>query len=500
MTITKANYDQFVKRNFPLENIEEPTYGATATVPAPAEIESVDIPQKKPAGKFWNSLGGIAKAVTRPEVMANIAMPLLGIAEVIATKGRSQGDYALRSQDAINKNIRDKDEREQSARDKALNRQLTKAQLDTAMRGIDKAYTEKSAREKTSKLAMTMDYGKLTGEDIGEDANQWAREYYSANPEQLKGLMEAVSKGQGSKGVTIALETALNTQEAIQGLNASIDDLAMNYGVPASVAESMKKMNVFGNRLNLQKEISKIRTGAETVRAQTGPKVQQKIALTDPEAAAEAEKVKRKKQAELQVAPAPSYSDLQKDKESEGKEEQKVSDFRQLTNVIDEISNDPYLRTGLDPRRMLAMVPGTNEYTSTERINYLKNNLAVLARGKLKGQGQVSDFEGKMLRDATTMLSTNLKKSDFDREMKRLSDYFINGVVPKDLEDEYRQAALADRKTKSAMPGTMPTNRGNAAPATKTNNIPTVTNDAEYDAIPSGAQFKDPQGNIRRKP
>ena len=33
-----------------------------------------------------------------------------------------------------------------------------------------------------------------------------------------------------------------------------------------------------------------------------------------------------------------------------------------------------------------------------------------------------------------------------------------------------------------------------------TNKLPTVSTDAEYDKLPSGAQFTDPQGNVRTKP
>jgi hypothetical protein len=44
---------------------------------------------------------------------------------------------------------------------------------------------------------------------------------------------------------------------------------------------------------------------------------------------------------------------------------------------------------------------------------------------------------------------------------------------------------------------TIPTAAPTPAP---TPQIPTVTTDEEYDALPSGAQFTDPQGNIRRKP
>jgi len=42
--------------------------------------------------------------------------------------------------------------------------------------------------------------------------------------------------------------------------------------------------------------------------------------------------------------------------------------------------------------------------------------------------------------------------------------------------------------------------RKSAAPAPKTSDIPTITNDDEYDNLPSGTQFYGPDGKLRRKP
>jgi hypothetical protein len=438
-----TKYADFYKRN----------YGATND-----SMSSSDIFNKLPeaprgdsgaGANPFRSLGGIAKKITAPETIANVAMPLLGIAEVIATKGRSQGDYALKAQATMNQGMRDKEEREQSARDRALQRQKAQIDIDTALRGIEDADTQKKARERTAGLARTMDFGKLLGAEVEPEVNEWARQYYAENPDELKSVMAGVSKGQGKIFAGLLEEQMLDTPDNVEAMNSSIDEFVTSGVLSPEKGESLKKMNVQGSRRDLRKFLFNLESERAKVYAQTPAKVDQKRQLLPLDADEAGAREEAKRRAALKVPDAPSYADLQKDKEAEGKDEQQVTDFRQLVDTIDEISGHPNLRTGMDPRRIMSFVPGTGEYYVAEKINYLKNNLAVLARGKIKGQGQVSDFEGKMLRDATTMLSTNLKKSDFDREMKRLRDYFEGGVVPKDLEDDYRRAVLADREAKS---------------------------------------------------
>lgn len=57
-------------------------------------------------------------------------------------------------------------------------------------------------------------------------------------------------------------------------------------------------------------------------------------------------------------------------------------------------------------------IPNTPEYALKAQIETLVSRLALAARGQLKGQGQVSDFEGKLLRDAQTTFRFNMSAEE----------------------------------------------------------------------------------------
>lgn len=104
-----------------------------------------------------------------------------------------------------------------------------------------------------------------------------------------------------------------------------------------------------------------------------------------------------------------------------------------IISAIDDIYNSPSFATGLNPKRLIQSVPGTPDYDWTQKILNLKSKLALSERSKLKGQGQISDFEGKMLDRAVSMLNTNLSAKGFKQELDRLKDVInkMNAAVNK---------------------------------------------------------------------
>lgn len=88
--------------------------------------------------------------------------------------------------------------------------------------------------------------------------------------------------------------------------------------------------------------------------------------------------------------------------------------------LIDDISTDQNLATGLNPKRLIASVPGTAEYYSKMKVQNLLDKLVLIERGKLKGQGPITDKEQDMLKNAVSVLSTNLSKEDFDEELAKI--------------------------------------------------------------------------------
>jgi hypothetical protein len=65
-------------------------------------------------------------------------------------------------------------------------------------------------------------------------------------------------------------------------------------------------------------------------------------------------------------------------------------------------------------------IPGTEAYVLASEVNNLVQNLALAARGQLKGQGTVSDFEGKMLKEAQTALKMNMNPDQARRELAKV--------------------------------------------------------------------------------
>jgi hypothetical protein len=80
-----------------------------------------------------------------------------------------------------------------------------------------------------------------------------------------------------------------------------------------------------------------------------------------------------------------------------------------VINDINTIIDDPALTSTFGWGNILKRnVPGSAEYNLKQLTSNLTDKLALAARGQLKGQGTVSDFEGKMLKNAQTALKFNM--------------------------------------------------------------------------------------------
>lgn len=121
---------------------------------------------------------------------------------------------------------------------------------------------------------------------------------------------------------------------------------------------------------------------------------------------------------------------LSREKVAAGKEKEKSKELdavskakaerASIISTIDEVMSDPALATGFNPLRLTQAIPGTRGYDFAQKVQNIKNRLALNERGKLKGQGQVSDKESEMLNKAVSILSTGLSKDAFLKELQRL--------------------------------------------------------------------------------
>jgi hypothetical protein len=92
-----------------------------------------------------------------------------------------------------------------------------------------------------------------------------------------------------------------------------------------------------------------------------------------------------------------------------------------LVNDIRNVKNDPVFDSTFGLKGSLyRYLPNTPQYTLNSKINNIINQTALAARGELKGQGAVSDFEGKMLKEAQTELKINMAPADAKAALTKL--------------------------------------------------------------------------------
>ena len=95
-------------------------------------------------------------------------------------------------------------------------------------------------------------------------------------------------------------------------------------------------------------------------------------------------------------------------------------------NNISNILNDPNFNSTFGLSSVVRRnVPGSPEYTLSNQVNQIVNLLALAARGKLKGQGSVSNFEAKMLKDAQTSLTLNTDPANARKELIKVRGALI---------------------------------------------------------------------------
>lgn len=88
-----------------------------------------------------------------------------------------------------------------------------------------------------------------------------------------------------------------------------------------------------------------------------------------------------------------------------------------IVNSIKNILDNPNFDTAFGATGIIkTQIPGTAEYTLSAQIQQIKDKLSLAARGQLKGQGQISNFEGLMLQNAQTALRTGMKPADARQE------------------------------------------------------------------------------------
>ena len=109
---------------------------------------------------------------------------------------------------------------------------------------------------------------------------------------------------------------------------------------------------------------------------------------------------------------------------------QKSQDALNAVSIIDNLTSSGQLENvvGINRLNPFNYIPGAKVQYAKNQFNEIRNLLSLENRQKLKGQGAVSDFEGKMLAQASSALSTSLSNEDAKRELAKVRGAFANAA------------------------------------------------------------------------
>lgn len=168
---------------------------------------------------------------------------------------------------------------------------------------------------------------------------------------------------------------------------------------------------------------------------------------------------------------------------------------REYDNMIKEaedIMNDPSVGSATGMASALSIVPGTGAKRVAARLETLKAKTLLNVLASLKelsatgasGFGALSNTEGENLRNSISTLDRNLSTGDFKSSMSR----FIG-------EMKQRKGVLRSTFNQTYGEGESPS----TTPVSTGGDIPTISDDKAFKALPSGSRFKDPSGQTHTK-
>lgn len=146
----------------------------------------------------------------------------------------------------------------------------------------------------------------------------------------------------------------------------------------------------------------------------------------------------------------------------------------QMLATIDGILNDPALDNSTGLLSWTQRIPGTPGYRFGTRARQLEGQAFLQAFESLKGGGQITEIEGQKATQAIGRLDTAQSAADYRDALSELREILLTAQA-------------------RAMGQAVPEGGADGAPAQ-------VVNDADYEALPSGAVFIGPDGVTRRKP
>lgn len=207
-------------------------------------------------------------------------------------------------------------------------------------------------------------------------------------------------------------------------------------------------------------------------------------------------------------SPADTKAAEAQDKKNKSKEVMSRSGgvvVQDVDRALKLIGENPWTTTGIIGSQA-KKIPGTvahdvDNLMTTIRANATFDNLQQMRDSSPTGGalGSVSDNENKLLGAAFGALEQSQSQEQLEANLKRVRKIYLDIIHGEgNWSDEGEQPQGLTPMTDAAQ---------QAAPQEQVaqqsqlqQNIPNISTDDEYDSLPSGAQFIDPDGNMRRKP
>ena len=95
----------------------------------------------------------------------------------------------------------------------------------------------------------------------------------------------------------------------------------------------------------------------------------------------------------------------------------------------------------------LSLVPGTDAFDTRRQIQQVKDQLSLASVGKLKGQGQVSDAERKLLANASTALDLGMSEKAFRAELAKVKKILNRNIGEENVEPQPFTGEAGNKQT-----------------------------------------------------
>lgn len=152
--------------------------------------------------------------------------------------------------------------------------------------------------------------------------------------------------------------------------------------------------------------------------------------------------------------------------------------------TIGQIRSHPGKRYGVGVMGVLPGIPGTEQRGFVNLVEQARGKVFLEAFNSLRGGGQITEKEGEKATAALARLDRAQSQQDFDTALK-------------DLEDVIKRGVNRARQKAGQGGGLTSQTGGQGQPPTQ---VARPRSKADYDSLPSGTRFIDPEGTERIKP